>query len=59
IGSMGHLLKGESPNLSLCPVYLRPLVAACLADEPTRRRIPSGRADSKRGQARGGRMRPS
>ncbi|NGN92258.1 protein kinase [Nocardioides sp. KC13] len=37
IGSMGHLLKGESPNLSLCPVYLRPLVAACLADEPTAR----------------------
>ncbi|GLJ66292.1 hypothetical protein GCM10017579_03280 [Nocardioides luteus] len=37
IGSMGHLLKGESPNLSLCPDYLRPLVAACLADEPTAR----------------------
>ena len=28
IGSMGHLLTGESPNLSLCPDYLRPLVAA-------------------------------
>ncbi|MFD7076941.1 protein kinase [Nocardioides sp. NPDC059952] len=37
IGSMGHLLKGESPNLSLCPVYLRPLVAACLAEDPTGR----------------------
>lgn len=37
IGSMGHLLKGESPNLSLCPVYLRPLVAACLAEDPAGR----------------------
>ncbi|MFJ9393200.1 serine/threonine-protein kinase [Nocardioides sp. NPDC101246] len=37
IGSMGHLLTGESPNLSLCPVYLRPLVAACLAEDPTGR----------------------
>ncbi|MFE6506683.1 protein kinase [Nocardioides sp. NPDC057767] len=37
IGSMGHLLKGESPNLSLCPVYLRPLVAACLAETPAAR----------------------
>ncbi|OIJ26481.1 hypothetical protein UG56_012225 [Nocardioides luteus] len=37
IGSMGHLLKGESPNLSLCPDYLRPLVAACLAENPAAR----------------------
>lgn len=37
IGSMGHLLTGESPNLSLCPNYLRPLVAACLAEAPTSR----------------------
>lgn len=37
IGSMGHLLTGESPNLSLCPVYLRPLVAACLATDPAGR----------------------
>ncbi|MEI7056140.1 protein kinase [Nocardioides sp. CCNWLW239] len=37
IGSMGHLLTGESPNLSLCPDYLRPLVAACLAETPTAR----------------------
>ncbi|WP_328527866.1 protein kinase [Nocardioides sp. NBC_00368] len=37
IGSMGHLLTGESPNLSLCPVYLRPLVAACLAEAPAAR----------------------
>lgn len=37
IGSMGHLLTGESPNLSLCPDYLRPLVAACLAEQPTAR----------------------
>ncbi|MER7558558.1 protein kinase [Nocardioides sp. NPDC126508] len=37
IGSMGHLLKGESPNLSLCPDYLRPLVAACLAENPAER----------------------
>ncbi|WP_141782487.1 serine/threonine-protein kinase [Nocardioides albertanoniae] len=37
IGSMGHLLKGESANLSFCPDYLRPLVAACLAEEPTAR----------------------
>ncbi|MBB3088096.1 serine/threonine-protein kinase [Nocardioides albus] len=37
IGSMGHLLTGESPNLSLCPDYLRPLVAACLAETATAR----------------------
>ncbi|NYI80485.1 serine/threonine-protein kinase [Nocardioides panzhihuensis] len=37
IGSMGHLLTGESPNLNLCPNYLRPLVAACLAEAPTSR----------------------
>ncbi|MBC7279506.1 serine/threonine-protein kinase [Nocardioides sp.] len=37
IGSMGHLLTGESPNLSLCPNYLRPLVAACLAEAPASR----------------------
>ncbi|MGH3352151.1 MAG: protein kinase domain-containing protein [Nocardioides sp.] len=37
IGSMGHLLKGESANLSFCPDYLRPLVAACLAEAPSAR----------------------
>ncbi|TQL70802.1 serine/threonine protein kinase [Nocardioides albertanoniae] len=37
IGSMGHLLSDEQPDLGHCPDYLRPLVQACLASDPTAR----------------------
>lgn len=37
IGSMGHLLSGEEPDLARCPDYLRPLVQACLATDPAAR----------------------
>jgi serine/threonine protein kinase len=37
IGSMGHLLSGEQPDLDRCPDYLRPLVRACLATDPAAR----------------------